>query len=160
MRHGSTNRRQRNRGKGGNGGRRDNQSRTQVFDSNGPDVRIRGTAHQVVEKYMALAKDADASDNRTLAQSYLQHAEHYQRIINNWDEKDSQSRATAEQRKSDNNSEPNGNAKQRSAPSRSKKVKDDDGDLSLPASILGEPSKASSKDDEARTQERTLAVSD
>ena len=59
MRHGTTNRRQRNRG---GSGRRNNQQKMQVFDSNGPDVRIRGTAHQVTEKYMALAKDAEYID--------------------------------------------------------------------------------------------------
>jgi hypothetical protein len=58
----------------------------QVFDSNGPDVRIRGTAHQVVEKYHALAKDAASMGDRVLSESYLQHAEHYQRIISSWDE--------------------------------------------------------------------------
>lgn len=56
----------------------------QVFDSNGPDVRIRGTAHQVHEKYMALAKDAGSAGDRILAENYLQHAEHYQRLINSW----------------------------------------------------------------------------
>lgn len=56
----------------------------QVFDSNGPDVRIRGTAYQVHEKYMALAKDAGSAGDRILAENYLQHAEHYQRLINSW----------------------------------------------------------------------------
>lgn len=81
MRHGTTNRRQRNRSN--NGGRRSNQpQRTQVYDSNGPDVRIRGTAHQVAEKYLALAKDLSSAGDRILAESYYQHAEHYIRIIN------------------------------------------------------------------------------
>lgn len=56
----------------------------QVFDSNGPDVRIRGTAYQIHEKYMALAKDANGLGDLILAESYLQHAEHYQRLINSW----------------------------------------------------------------------------
>lgn len=90
MRHGSGNRRQRSR----NNGRRNNNggapNRSQVFDSNGPDVRIRGTAHQIVEKYAALAKDATSSGDLTLAENYLQHAEHYQRIIVGWDEIDRQ----------------------------------------------------------------------
>ncbi len=92
MRHGPAGRRLRNRGhnntnsnnaprRGGNGG---GGNRNQVFDSNGPDVRIRGTAHQIQEKYAALAKDASSSGDRILAESYLQHAEHYQRIINTW----------------------------------------------------------------------------
>ncbi len=58
----------------------------QVFDSNGPDVRIRGTAYQILEKYTALAKDAAAAGDRILSESYLQHAEHYQRVINIWQE--------------------------------------------------------------------------
>ncbi len=80
MRHGTSNRRNRNR----SNGRKNNnpQSRTQIYDSNGPDVRIRGTAHQVAEKYLALAKDAASAGDRMVAENYYQHAEHYIRIIN------------------------------------------------------------------------------
>lgn len=81
MRHASAGRRSRGRG---NGGRRGGPNKAQVFDSNGPDVRIRGTAHQIFEKYMALAKDASSVGDTILAESYLQHAEHYQRIINSF----------------------------------------------------------------------------
>lgn len=91
MRHGTPNRRSRNNrghGGGGNGGGNHRQggapNRAQVFDSNGPDVRIRGTAYQIVEKYLALAKDAASAGDQIVAESYLQHAEHYQRIINEW----------------------------------------------------------------------------
>jgi hypothetical protein len=56
--------------------------RHQTFDSNGPDVRIRGNAFQVHEKYLALARDAASSGDRIAAENYLQHAEHYFRIIN------------------------------------------------------------------------------
>lgn len=69
-------------GGGGGGGN----NRAHVFDSNGPEVRIRGTAYQICEKYQALAKDAAAMGDRVLAESYLQHAEHYQRVINLWNE--------------------------------------------------------------------------
>lgn len=62
-------------------GRRVN-PRVQSFDSNGPEVRIRGTAYQINEKYVALARDAASAGDRVLAESYLQHAEHYQRFIN------------------------------------------------------------------------------
>jgi hypothetical protein len=55
--------------------------RNQIFDSNGPDTRVRGNAFQVHEKYQALAKDALSSGDRVLAENYLQHAEHYYRII-------------------------------------------------------------------------------
>ena len=59
-------------------------NRMKVFDSNGPDARIRGTAYQITEKYETLAKDAEASGNVVLAENYRQHAEHYQRIINSF----------------------------------------------------------------------------
>lgn len=64
-------------------------SRNQTFDSNGPDVRIRGSAHQVHEKYLTLARDASASGDRVLAESYFQHAEHYFRILNAFSEETS-----------------------------------------------------------------------
>jgi hypothetical protein len=54
----------------------------QIFDSNGPDVRIRGNAIQITEKYQTLARDANSAGDRVLAESYLQHAEHYQRMLN------------------------------------------------------------------------------
>lgn len=56
--------------------------RSQTFDSNGPDVRVRGNAFQILEKYVALARDAQASGDRIAAENYYQHAEHYYRLIN------------------------------------------------------------------------------
>ena len=79
MRHGSNSRRSRGRNNGGNRGRN---SKTQTYDSNGPDVRIRGNAYQITEKYMTLARDAASAGDAILAESYYQHAEHYQRMIN------------------------------------------------------------------------------
>lgn len=71
-------------GSGQNRGRAN--PRVTTFDSNGPDVRIRGNAYQINEKYLALAKDAASAGDRILAESYLQHAEHYQRMINEMSE--------------------------------------------------------------------------
>jgi hypothetical protein len=51
------------------------------YESNGPDVKIRGSAQQIAEKYAALARDAMSSGDRVMAENYLQHAEHYNRII-------------------------------------------------------------------------------
>ncbi|MBI3708506.1 MAG: DUF4167 domain-containing protein [Proteobacteria bacterium] len=56
--------------------------RTQTFDSSGPEVRIRGNAYQVLEKYLALARDATAAGDRVAAENFYQHAEHYYRLIN------------------------------------------------------------------------------
>src|SRR5579862_6355922 len=55
--------------------------RHQTFDSNCIDLRVRGNAWQVYEKYQALARDAQSSGDRVTAENYLQHAEHYFRII-------------------------------------------------------------------------------
>ncbi|SNT14884.1 MULTISPECIES: DUF4167 domain-containing protein [unclassified Azospirillum] len=98
MRQGPNTRRSRGRGgnngggsNGGNGGgggnnnggnrRQNGPQRQQNYDSNGPDVRIRGNAFQVYDKYQALARDAQASGDRIAAENYLQHAEHYFRIM-------------------------------------------------------------------------------
>ncbi|WP_366048898.1 DUF4167 domain-containing protein [uncultured Bartonella sp.] len=51
------------------------------YESNGPDVKIRGNAQHIADKYTALARDAQASGDRVMAENYLQHAEHYVRII-------------------------------------------------------------------------------
>ena len=57
-------------------------NRNHVFDSNGPDLRIRGTSQQLSEKYLQLGRDAMSSADRVMAESYFQHAEHYFRILN------------------------------------------------------------------------------
>ncbi len=56
--------------------------RVQTFDSNGPNVKIRGNAYQVFERYVALAREAQASGDRVAAENLYQHAEHYFRIMN------------------------------------------------------------------------------
>lgn len=78
MKHGNNPRRGRPRG---NGGKRPFNPRNQTFESNGPDVKVRGTAQQVLEKYLMLARDASSSGDRIQAESYLQYAEHYYRIL-------------------------------------------------------------------------------
>ncbi len=67
-------------GGGGSGGIPLN--RNHVFDSNGPDLRIRGTAQQLFEKYLQLGRDATSGGDRVMAEGYFQHAEHYFRILN------------------------------------------------------------------------------
>ncbi len=54
---------------------------TRAYESNGPDVKIRGTAQHIAEKYFQLARDAQSSGDSIVAENYLQHAEHYFRII-------------------------------------------------------------------------------
>ncbi len=78
MRQGTNSRRLRNR----NGRRQHSSSKQNTFDSSGPDVKVRGTASQVFEKYLTLARDATTSGNRVAAENFYQHAEHYYRILN------------------------------------------------------------------------------
>jgi hypothetical protein len=54
----------------------------QTFDSNGPTIKIRGSAHQIFERYIALAREATANGDRIAAENFYQHAEHYFRINN------------------------------------------------------------------------------
>ena len=90
MRPQQQNRRIRGRGNNGNNGGNNNNNNnnrrgpnplTRTYESNGPDVKIRGTAQQVADKYATLARDAQSSGDRVMAENYLQHAEHYNRII-------------------------------------------------------------------------------
>jgi hypothetical protein len=87
MRPGQQNKRGRGRGNNNNGGGNNNFNRkggnplSRTYDSSGPDLKIRGTAQHIAEKYAALARDAQSSGDRVMAENYLQHAEHYNRII-------------------------------------------------------------------------------
>ncbi len=94
-------------GGGGGGGPPRHQSgnvplnRNHVFDSNGPDLRIRGTAQQLFEKYLQLGRDATSGGDRVMAEGYFQHAEHYFRIINAINQ--------AQQQNQPQHGQPNGN---------------------------------------------------
>jgi len=93
MRQGQNSKRSRGRGSG----RRNNvPARHQTFDSNGPSVRIRGSANQVHEKYLTMARDAASAGDRIAAENYLQHAEHYFRIINVDNDGDGRGRGDAQ----------------------------------------------------------------
>src|SRR3954447_13077579 len=54
--------------------------RNQTFDSNGPNVRVRGSAHQIFERYVALAREAAIGGDSIAAENFYQHAEHYFRV--------------------------------------------------------------------------------
>lgn len=64
-----------------NGHRKSQNPLTRVYESNGPDVKIRGTASHIAEKYIQLARDAQSSGDPVAAENYYQHAEHYFRLI-------------------------------------------------------------------------------
>lgn len=71
----------RQRGRNNNGGRKHQNPLSRNYESNGPDVKVRGTAAHIAEKYVQLARDAQASGDSVMAENYFQHAEHYFRII-------------------------------------------------------------------------------
>lgn len=73
--------RSRNNNNNNNNNRRGQNPMTRVFESNGPDIKIRGTASHVAEKYVQLARDARSSGDPVAAENYYQHAEHYFRLI-------------------------------------------------------------------------------
>lgn len=70
------------RGRPRGNGKRHPTSRNQSVDSNGPDVKVRGTAQQVLDRYLVLARDAYTSGDRVASESYYQHADHYHRLVN------------------------------------------------------------------------------
>jgi hypothetical protein len=73
--------RQRGRSNNNNGGRKHLNPLSRNYESNGPDVKVRGNAAHITEKYVQLARDAHASGDSVMAENYLQHAEHYFRIV-------------------------------------------------------------------------------
>ena len=87
MRNGQNKQRMRNRNNNNNNNnnnhnRRGQNPMTRVYESNGPDIKIRGTASHIAEKYLQLARDArSASGDPVAAENYYQHAEHYFRLI-------------------------------------------------------------------------------
>jgi hypothetical protein len=92
---------------------------TRVYESNGPDVKIRGTAHHIAEKYLQLARDSQSSGDPVSSEGYLQHAEHYFRLI-----------AAAQQQQAQNNPNYQPQAIQRSDQEGSDEEEGDDSDNS------------------------------
>ncbi len=72
--------RKRRRRSGGNNNN-NNSNPNRHFESNGPDVRIRGSAQQILDKYLQYARDAQTAGDRVKAEALFQHAEHYARIV-------------------------------------------------------------------------------
>lgn len=77
----NSNNKNRQRGRNNNGGRKHMNPLSRNYESNGPDVKVRGNAAHIAEKYVQLARDAHASGDSVMAENYLQHAEHYFRIL-------------------------------------------------------------------------------
>jgi hypothetical protein len=107
MRNGQNNKRMRNNNRNNNNNNNNNNRRgqnpmTRVYESNGPDIKIRGTASHIGEKYLQLARDARSSGDPVAAENYYQHAEHYFRLIAAAQEQFRQNQPQQQQR-ADNN---------------------------------------------------------
>ena len=68
-----------------------------VFDSSGPEGKVRGTPQQIIEKYNQLARDAQLSNDRVAAENFQQHAEHYLRLLSEAQREQEQRREQQEQ---------------------------------------------------------------
>ncbi|WP_193172542.1 DUF4167 domain-containing protein [Nisaea nitritireducens] len=143
----------RGRGRGGNNNRRPSTpNRNQTFDSNGPDVRIRGNAHQVFEKYLTLARDASTAGDRVLAESLFQHADHYFRIYSAFNE-ENEARKNAQQ--------DTGQHQPDSQPRNDDSRRDDDSDAGNVVEVrpaqppVAQPQPTSSSDDDEAPARRT-----
>jgi hypothetical protein len=79
-----------------------------TFDSNGPEVKIRGSAAHVYEKYLQLARDANSAGDRVMAENYLQHAEHYYRVMSAT-QAQQQQQFQGQQNQQQGGGQPNGN---------------------------------------------------
>ncbi|MFM8747475.1 MAG: DUF4167 domain-containing protein [Aestuariivirga sp.] len=79
--HKNRNRNRHRSGGGGGGGGGGGNPLSRVYESNGPDVKVRGTAQTIADKYLQLGRDAQSSGDIVMAESYFQHAEHYLRIV-------------------------------------------------------------------------------
>jgi hypothetical protein len=71
----------RSRGKSRGGSRSPSNNINRVFDSSGPEGKVRGTPQQIIDKYTQLARDAQLSNDRVNAENFQQHAEHYTRLL-------------------------------------------------------------------------------
>ena len=124
----------RQRGRNRNKSNHNNANRS--LDSNGPDVKVRGNASTIYEKYTSLARDAAASGNRVKAENYRQHAEHYLRLVNTQEaakqaaqaarEEADAARAARGEKDKDGESEGNDNRRNRRYPPRVKRSRDNE----------------------------------
>ena len=115
---------QRSRNKPGNNGNQHNQQRrpnmgniiNRVFESAGPDGKVRGTPQQIIDKYQLLARDAQLAGDRVAAESYLQHAEHYSRLLGDAQRQQQESRFNQEREEGQRGEE--GGQREESRPQR------------------------------------------
>ena len=155
------------RSRGRNQNRRTGPSRNQTFDSNGPSVRIRGNASQVHEKYIAMAQDASSAGDSISSENYLQHAEHYYRILAVQRE-EAEARANNQQqspRNNNNNGRPqrtegSNETTDRAADGKNQPVVEADNVDEMPAFVTKKIPEASKEPEEAEVTAETAVGDD
>jgi hypothetical protein len=151
MRQGSGSRRSRGRS---NGKRSFGQGPNRSFESNGPGVKLRGTAAQVFEKYLALARDASSSGDRIASENFYQHAEHYYRLHSAFNAerklKTENERAEEEDRQDDAASDGSGESTAQKADKSEKAEKSDKAEKSAKAD---KPEKTEASDGDALSED-------
>lgn len=142
-----------------------------VFDSSGPEGKVRGTPQQIIEKYLTLARDAQLSNDRVAEQSFFQHAEHYTRMLGEAQREQAERQQQQQQQRNDDDSREdgdaggnhrgggrNGHAQQRDRsdaqqPASGEEPRSDNGDA--PAAADGTADAASQPRNRARSAART-----
>ncbi|MFK5997504.1 MAG: DUF4167 domain-containing protein [Rhodobacterales bacterium] len=116
----------RTRNKNHNNNRRGNATNilNRVFDSSGPEGKVRGTPQQIIDKYQSLAHDATLSGNRVNAENFLQHSEHYSRLLSEA-QSEINERREAQEAQRQQNQQQNQNQQQQQQRPQNKVEKDD-----------------------------------
>ena len=120
-------------------GRKPQNPLSRNYESNGPDVKIRGNASHIAEKYTTLARDAQSNGDTVMAENYFQHAEHYNRIVAAAQAQRAEEQAQREEQMAQQQS--NGRGPQPDV--------EESGDAKSDTSAEGNAVEASSQDDEA-----------
>lgn len=122
-------------------------SPNRVMDSNGPDMKVRGSAAHITEKYRQLARDANAAGDRIAAENYLQHAEHYHRLLAGMQEHAAQQRSQHQS----NSPQPNGRDDRRGGSDRDGGTgQEHTSSVSEPEEQTNVPASAHSQDEAAK----------
>jgi hypothetical protein len=111
-----------------------------VFDSSGPEGKVRGTPQQIIEKYMTLFRDSQLSGDRVAAENFQQHAEHYIRLLSEalkeQNDRKEQQEAQAASRRSERTDVPSENLQNVNVESPDGSV-DNNSQISKPKSVEG-----------------------
>ena len=126
-----------------------------VFDSSGPEGKVRGTPQQIIDKYQVLARDAQLSNDRVAAENFLQHSEHYTRMLS---EAQREAREAEARREPQQNGQGRGRAQDEQGGGQSDAAQGEDGDT--PQSQQSQPQQSQQPQSQQPSQDGGGAVID